>query len=138
MDARCEGLPNVASPPSRWTRGSRQDGRRIGRSPAILLVNLLHLISDAELAVLLDEASRALRPGGLLALYGPFLRDGTTTSEGDARFHGSLRRQESRDRLQGGGGCRGRCSRRWALRVRRVEMPANNLMLLARRGRSGV
>ncbi|QGX99725.1 DUF938 domain-containing protein [Roseovarius faecimaris] len=57
----------------------------------ILLVNLLHLISTPEAKTLLREAATALAPGGRLMLYGPFLRDGQTTSDGDARFHANLR-----------------------------------------------
>ncbi|MET4103017.1 SAM-dependent methyltransferase [Roseovarius sp. MBR-78] len=60
----------------------------------ILLVNLLHLISTPEAQTLIREAGRALAPGGCLALYGPFLREGRATSEGDARFHASLAAQD--------------------------------------------
>lgn len=98
----------------------------------VLLVNLLHLISDAEMAVLLDEAAQVLAPGGVFAVYGPFLRDGVATSDGDAAFDASLRAQDGAigykdldavatvlDVL--------------GLRVRLREMPANNVMILARR-----
>ena len=54
-------------------------------------VNLLHLISRAEARTVVAEAALALAPGGRLVIYGPFLRDGVATSEGDARFHASLR-----------------------------------------------
>ncbi|WP_371225344.1 DUF938 domain-containing protein [Roseovarius sp. 2305UL8-3] len=56
----------------------------------ILNVNLLHLISTPEAQTLITEAAQALAPGGRLILYGPFLRDGEATSEGDSRFHASL------------------------------------------------
>jgi SAM-dependent methyltransferase len=57
----------------------------------IVLVNLLHLISDPEAKVLISEASRALAPGGTFVFYGPFKRAGALTSEGDARFDAELR-----------------------------------------------
>jgi SAM-dependent methyltransferase len=60
----------------------------------IVVVNLLHLISAPEARVLIGEAAAALAPGGRIALYGPFLRKGRATSEGDARFHASLRAQD--------------------------------------------
>lgn len=66
--------------------GSVQSGQS-----AIVLVNLLHLISTPEARTLLGEVSLALSPGGRFFVYGPFLRDGKATSEGDARFHASLR-----------------------------------------------
>lgn len=56
----------------------------------IVLVNLLHLISEAEARTLIIETARALAPGGVFLLYGPFMRGGELTSEGDVRFHESL------------------------------------------------
>ncbi|HSG57817.1 MAG TPA: DUF938 domain-containing protein, partial [Paracoccaceae bacterium] len=60
----------------------------------IVLVNLLHLISVFEAKTLIAEVAQALAPGGRFVLYGPFLRDGQTTSEGDTAFHASLRAQD--------------------------------------------
>lgn len=97
----------------------------------ILTINLLHLISAAEAHVLLDEAARALASGGRLILYGPFLRAGGFTSEGDARFHASLIEADPEigykndrdviERLQAAG----------LTLIAAVEMPANNLALVA-------
>lgn len=66
---------------------------RLGTWDAILLVNLLHLIPEPAAATLLAELGAALAPGGTACLYGPFLRDGQPTSEGDAAFDASLRAQ---------------------------------------------
>ena len=60
----------------------------------ILLVNLLHLISTQEARTLITETAQALAPQGRFILYGPFLRDGEATSDGDARFDASLRAQD--------------------------------------------
>lgn len=108
--------------------GAAQSGQDL-----VVVVNLLHLVSDAEARVLILEAAQALAPGGMLALYGPFLRDGEATSEGDARFHASLRAQDPEigykddwdviDWLQGA----------WLDMAHAVEMPANNLLLAARK-----
>jgi cyclopropane fatty-acyl-phospholipid synthase-like methyltransferase len=46
---------------------------------AVLLVNLLHLISDTAAATLLTELPGVLTPKGTACLYGPFLRDGRAT-----------------------------------------------------------
>ena len=99
---------------------------------AVLLVNLLHLIPGPAVETVLAEAALTLAPGGTLFVYGPFLRDGLPTSEGDSAFDASLRAQDPaigyKDlawvtlRLVAAG-----------LRVRMQEMPANNLMLVARR-----
>lgn len=99
---------------------------------AILLVNLLHLIPAPAAATVLAEIATALTPGGVAFVYGPFLRDGVATSPGDASFDASLRAQDPAigykdlawvtSRLQDAG-----------LRVVVQDMPANNLMLIARR-----
>lgn len=105
---------------------------RFGPVEVVLVVNLLHLISDAEMAVLLDEAALSLASGGVLAIYGPFLREGRATSEGDAVFDASLRAQDPAigykevEVLE-------TVLDTMGLDVRLEEMPANNLMILARR-----
>ena len=129
IDAHCRGLPNVA-PAGNLDAG--QPGWAGETAAAmILVVNLLHLISDGEMSVLLDEATRALAPGGLLAIYGPFLRDGVTTSEGDADFDASLRAQDPSIGYKDAEVVQ-TVLRVLDLQVETVEMPANNLMLLAR------
>lgn len=87
------GLPNLrasialnAIKPG-W--GAGQGGRAL-----IVLINLLHLITTPEAQTLVQEVAFALAPGGRFALYGPFLRSGQATSEGDARFHASLIAQD--------------------------------------------
>ena len=131
IDARCRGLRNVAA-------AAELDAGRAGWShgvavEAVVVVNLLHLISEAEMAVLLDEAARALSPGGLLALYGPFRRGGRTVSAGDAAFDAALRGQDPEI------GYKAieivvTVLEVLALAPELVEMPANNLMLFGRRG----
>ena len=56
----------------------------------ILLVNLLHLVSESEAKVIIDGISKSLMPGGRCVIYGPFMRDGFLTSDGDKFFHQSL------------------------------------------------
>jgi len=96
----------------------------------ILLVNLLHLISTEAARTLIAEAARALAPEGRFIVYGPFLRDGRATSDGDARFDAAIRAdhpdagyKNDADML------------RWTGEsgldlIARTEMPANNLALV--------
>ncbi|MDT8854599.1 DUF938 domain-containing protein [Paracoccaceae bacterium Fryx2] len=95
----------------------------------VLLVNLLHLIPEADAGVVLAEAARALAPDGKLLIYGPFLRDGKTTSEGDAAFHASLQAQDARIGYKDLAWVEGRLAAA-GLGLRIVEMPANNLMIV--------
>ncbi|MFO7770997.1 MAG: DUF938 domain-containing protein, partial [Roseovarius gahaiensis] len=108
--------------------GTAQAGQNM-----ILLVNLMHLISTPEAKTVFAEVAKALAPQGRFILYGPFLRDGEATSEGDARFDASLRAQDPEigykddfdviDWLHDAG----------LDLVDVVEMPANNLALVSQK-----
>jgi SAM-dependent methyltransferase len=99
----------------------------------ILVVNLLHLVSGAEADCVLAEAAAALAPGGRLAVYGPFMRDGMTTSAGDAAFHDSLRQQDPAIGYKDQAWVQGRMAAAGLIPEPPVAMPANNLFLIARR-----
>ena len=95
----------------------------------VLIINLLHLIPTDIAQAIIANAARALGPSGKLMLYGPFLRDGQTTSDGDAAFDASLRAQDER---------LGYKDLAWViaefananLTTCITQMPANNLMLI--------
>lgn len=99
----------------------------------IVLVNLLHLISEAEAKTLIAEVAQALAPGGRFILYGPFLRDGETTSEGDRTFDASLRAQDPEIGYKDDWDVIDWIHTNWLELVQVVEMPANNLAFVARR-----
>lgn len=99
----------------------------------IFLANLLHLVPAKAAGVCLTEIAQALAPGGRAVVYGPFLRDGKTTSPGDAEFHARLQVENP------GGGYKDIAwvHEIWTnagltLQAPR-EMPANNLLLSATR-----
>ncbi|MEJ6392516.1 DUF938 domain-containing protein [Gymnodinialimonas sp. 2305UL16-5] len=102
----------------------------------VFFANLLHLIPVEQAETCLAEAAKATARGGILAIYGPFLRDGQTTSDGDAAFHARL----SAD--MPGAGYK---DRDWVL-AQLIQaglipepprdMAANNLLLTARRAMS--
>lgn len=126
------GLANIRPPRD---LNAARPGWAVAEGPAdlIVLVNLLHLIAEAEAQVVLAEIGAALAPGGIFALYGPFLRDGEATSEGDAAFHASLRAQ---DPAIGYKDVVDTCAQLVAAGLSHVEtvaMPANNLLLVFER-----
>ncbi len=126
-------LPNLRDPLALDAARPGWAGR-IGRWEAILLVNLLHLISGDEVANLLSEAAQALAPEGRLFIYGPFRRAGELVTQGDRAFDASLRAQdpsigykdveEIHEQLRAAG----------LSEVATVEMPAGNLTLVHRAG----
>lgn len=104
-----------------------------GGNRVVLLVNLLHLVPEPAAARLLADLPRALAPGGLAAIYGPFLRDGAATSPGDAAFDASLRAQDPAIGYKDAGWLADSLAAAGLDRVAVIEMPANNLLFLARR-----
>ncbi|MEP2530126.1 DUF938 domain-containing protein [Shimia sp.] len=70
-------------------------GRQHHGQDLIFLANLLHLISHTEAETLVHEAAQALAPGGMLIIYGPFMRDNKLISDSDAAFHASLQAQDA-------------------------------------------
>lgn len=102
-----------------------------GGQDLIVLINLLHLISEGEAHTVIHETARALTPGGRFVLYGPFLRDGAATSDGDAAFDASLRASgpeigyKDTAQIEAWAEAAGLIKPIWR------KMPANNLMLIA-------
>lgn len=97
----------------------------------ICLANLLHLVPPTAAQTCLQEIAAALKPGGRAVIYGPFLRDGKTTSQGDAEFHARLQVEPP------GAGYKDLMwvYAIWAssglISVKPQQMPANNLLLIA-------
>ncbi len=130
--ARAAGLPNLRAP-LRLDATAPGWGALTDPVDAILLVNLFHLIPTTAAQTLLTEAAAALAPGGLFILYGPFLRDGVTTSDGDAAFNASLTAQDPRIGYKDDWDVIDWIHARWLTLVDVVEMPANNLAFVARK-----
>jgi hypothetical protein len=126
------GLPNIA-PAIALNATAPGWGARHGGHALIMLSNLLHLISEADAAMLIGEAAIALASGGRLVIYGPFQRGGELTSDGDIAFHADLIAQDPligykdefdvMDKMQAAG----------LGMVDAIEMPANNLALIAQK-----
>ena len=97
------------------------------RYDQMLLSNLLHLISAQEAQTILTEAAQALSPNGRFMIYGPFMRGGVLTSEGDANFHASLRTQDPEIGYKDDGWLEATAQDAGLTLYRKTEMPANNL-----------
>ncbi|MDT8326413.1 MAG: DUF938 domain-containing protein [Roseovarius sp.] len=108
-------------------------GARHGDQDLIVLINLLHLISAPEAQTVIRQAARALAPKGRLTLYGPFLRAGKATSEGDARFHASLCAQDPEIGYKDLAEVTEWLTRAGLDPVKTLEMPANNILLVTER-----
>ena len=129
---RAAGLTNVlpASPldvavPG-WNEGfAAQD--------LVLVINLLHLLPMSAVRTLIDETGKLLALGGTFIVYGPFRRNGELTSEGDRRFDSELRGADSTIGYKDDLDIVRLLSDAALSPIDRVEMPANNLALIARK-----
>lgn len=108
-------------------------GKIHGGQDFVQLVNLLHLVSVREARTLVTEAAKALVPGGVLMIYGPFMRGDKLTSEGDVAFDASLRAQDSAIGYKSDSEVLGWGSDAGLEQGEAVEMPANNLALVWRK-----
>lgn len=123
------GLDNIAAP---YALDISRAGWAEQEQPVqlVVVVNLLHLVSGPAMLNALDGIAQVLGKDGLAVVYGPFLRDGEATSDGDAAFDAELRRR--------GGGIGYKdvadvvvaAVRRGLAHVETVRMPANNLLLV--------
>jgi hypothetical protein len=124
------GLPNLAAP-LHLNVGDPEWPFTPASMDAALTINLLHLVSSATVESLFAGAATLLKPGGLCIIYGPFMRDGQFVSEGDRSFHTTLQGMDSaigyKDKawVEECAAARGLHAKEW------VQMPANNLMLVA-------
>lgn len=106
----------------------------IGKFDLVVLVNLLHLISEDETDCVLRGVAMALNPGGRFILYGPFRRAGRLTSDGDIHFHAQLQAQDPDIGYKDDAWVRTRAAE-YGLGVWQVaKMPANNVAFVFRTG----
>jgi hypothetical protein len=99
----------------------------------VVLINLLHLISAPAAETVVREALCAVAPGGCFILYGPFMRDGVLTSDGDARFHAQLSEADPAIGYKDTQTVTAWLRATGAAGIQEVEMPANNLAFIAKR-----
>ncbi|CAN5191486.1 DUF938 domain-containing protein [soil metagenome] len=101
---------------------------------AVVCINMIHISPWAATEGLMVGSARVLaNPGGLLALYGPYRETDVPLAPTNAAFDDSLKSRNptwglrDRDEVV----ALAKASGLWL--TRRVEMPANNIMLLFRR-----
>jgi hypothetical protein len=100
---------------------------------AIFNANMIHISPWACALGLLDGAARLLGEGAPLVLYGPFKIGGVHTAESNARFDRSLRARDPRWGVRDLDEVKAAAAERGFAFERRVEMPANNQIVVFRR-----
>jgi cyclopropane fatty-acyl-phospholipid synthase-like methyltransferase len=97
---------------------------------AIVSLNMVHISPWAASLGLFAGAGRLLRGGGLLFLYGPFMRDGVHTAPSNAAFDASLKASNPSWGLRNIADLE-RVGESCGLSLHEtIEMPANNMSLV--------
>lgn len=97
----------------------------------LYVVNLFHLITDAEASSVMRGAAAALTAGGHFFIYGPFRNQGAFRSDGDAAFHASLTAQNAAIGYKDLEWMQAELALNGLAVVDVHEMPANNLAVVA-------
>lgn len=125
-----DDLPNLRPPVA--IDASRSEWPIVG-ADAILCVNMVH-ISPWEASVgLFTSAAKILGKGAALMLYGPYLEGDVETAPSNLAFDQSLRGRDPRWGLRKLADMDAVAAKTGFFRARRVDVPANNLVLVYRR-----
>ena len=125
------GLPNLRSPLALDAAASEWP---VERADAVLSINMVHISPWAAALGLLDGAARILQAGSPLILYGPWLKDDAPTAPSNIDFDADLKRRDPEWGLRRVEDFAGAAEDRGLSLETTRAMPANNLMLLLRRG----
>ncbi|MEP9361098.1 DUF938 domain-containing protein [Sphingomonas sp. KR3-1] len=101
---------------------------------AVLCINMVHISPWEATLGLLAGAGRALSAGGPLILYGPYRRHGVETAPSNEQFELWLKDKDARFGLRFVEEVTDAAAPHGLTLERLVEMPANNLVLVYRRG----
>ncbi len=129
--AAAASLPNLRPPlaldvldPVTWPEGPLQ---------ALVCINMIHISPWAATEGLMALAGKRLATGGLLVLYGPYREAEVPLAPSNAAFDQSLKSRDPAWGVRDRDAVAAAAKAAGLALTRRVEMPANNLMLLFRR-----
>jgi SAM-dependent methyltransferase len=124
---RCAGLPGVRAPLvldvlAEWPVPAAS-------FDAVYTANLLHIAPWAVTPAFMHGAARALRPGGVLVVYGPFIVEAEPLAPSNAAFDVDLRARNPLWGLRALHQVQAEALSAGLQLLERRAMPANNLML---------
>jgi len=125
------GLPNLLPPlqldavdPDRWP---------VEQADAVVNINMIHISPWAAAQGLMRGAGRLLPAGGVLFLYGPYIEPDVETAPSNLAFDASLKSRNPAWGLRHVDDVAALAETHGLSLSRRVEMPANNLVLVFHR-----
>jgi hypothetical protein len=126
-----EELPNLLAP---VRLDSTSEGWPVARADAVLCINMVHISPWAATVGLMRGAGRVLGDGCPLYLYGAYRRDGFETAPSNEAFDASLRARNSEWGVRQLEDVVAEAEKNGFRLDRAVEMPANNLSVVLRKG----
>ena len=110
----------------------------VPRWDLVFCANLLHIAPWACCAALMQGAALAMGPQGLLITYGPYQVDGEVLAPGNQAFDADLRARNPAWGLRWLHEVDAQAQAAGLQRQARIQMPANNLLLVFGRGPAGI
>lgn len=107
------------------------------RYDAVFTANTLHIMGWPEVGALFAGLATVLAEDGVLAVYGPFNEGGAFTSESNRQFEAWLKDRDPRSGIRDVEAVQALADNIGLRLVGDVAMPANNRMLVWRRGGAG-
>src|SRR5690606_13311310 len=129
--AEAAGLPNLQ--PAAALDVLDEAGWPEGPFNAVVCINMIHISPWAATEGLMRLAGRVLPVGGLLVTHGPYREAEVPLAPSNAAFDGSLKARDPAWGLRDRDAVAAAAKAEGLALTRRVEMPANNLMLLFRK-----
>lgn len=128
-----EALPNVRAPRDIDARKPVWGVEAEAPFDAIVSCNMVHISPWESALGLIAGAQRLLKPGGLLFLYGPFMRDGRHTAPSNEAFDASLKARDPSWGVRDLADVEREANKCGLVLSEVVEMPANNLSVIFKR-----
>ncbi|RDJ27448.1 DUF938 domain-containing protein [Bosea caraganae] len=125
------GLPNIR-PPLQLDAAAAD--WPLKAADAIICINMIHIAPWSAAEGLIAQAGRILPGGGVLCLYGPYRRPGRELEPGNLAFDESLRSRNPEWGLRELDAVAALAAASGFAAPEVIEMPANNLSLVFRRG----
>ena len=137
IEANSAAAANIAAPlvvdltrPETWPGGA---GRLYD---VIFAINVFHIAAPLAMGGVAEIAARALKPEGLIAIYGPFNLDGAYTSPSNEAFDRGIQAQNPFWGLRDVRDFEKAANRSGLALRQKLEMPANNTILVFERARA--
>lgn len=125
------GVPNLA--PAVHLDATAPEGWPVARADAMVCINMIHIAPWQACEGLMRGAGRVLAAAGVLALYGPYRRDGVHTAPSNVEFEAWLKARDARYGVRDLEAVADEAARNGLVLEEVVDMPANNFMVIFRR-----